>query len=253
MQGGPETRLRQPLDRIFDAVEGGWRPITEAFRQSPAGRRLVEFVDARVSAGAAVFPPEPLRALRLTPLETVNAVILGQDPYHGVGQAEGLAFSVPAGIRPPPSLRNLFKELERDLGLAPPGCGSLVPWARRGVLLLNAVLTVEEGRPGSHARQGWEVLTDTLIDAVAAQPRPIAFLLWGAHAQAKEARVAGAGRRHRVWAANHPSPLAAQRPPLPFIGCAHFGEVAAFLEAAGTPIDWSLEDACPAHGAPPLL
>lgn len=235
-------RFQQPLDRAFDEITGGWRPVTEVFRTSLAGRRLIDFVDARVAAGATVFPADPLRALRLTPLETVRAVILGQDPYHGVGQAEGLAFSVPAGIKPPPSLRNMFKELHRDLRIAPPSSGSLLPWARRGVLLLNTVLTVEEGQPGSHAKRGWEALTDMLIDAVAAQSSPLAFLLWGAAAHAKAARVAAAGGAHRVWTANHPSPLSAARPPQPFVGCAHFSEVAAFLSADGRLFDWSLED-----------
>mgnify|MGYP000125397122 CR=1 FL=1 len=234
-------RLARPLDAVFDAVEGGWRPLTEAFRASPAGRALIDFVDGRVRAGATVYPPEPLRALALTPLESVRAVILGQDPYHGPGQAEGLAFSVPAGVAAPPSLRNLFKELRRDLGSPPPASPSLAPWAERGVLLLNTCLTVEDGRPASHARRGWEVLTDMLIDAVVAQPRPIAFLLWGAHAQAKAGRVVP-GRGHRVWVANHPSPLSATRPPRPFIGCGHFSAAARFLAEAGQPVDWRLGD-----------
>lgn len=227
------------LDAAFDAVDGGWRPITEAFRASATGRSLIERVEARRRAGAVIYPAEPLRALALTPLASVRVVILGQDPYHGPGQAEGLAFSVPAGVRPPPSLRNIFKELQRDLGIAPPRSGSLVAWARRGVLLLNTSLTVEAGSPASHARWGWEALTDALVDAVAARPDPVAFLLWGAHAQARAARIA-AGGPHRVWQSNHPSPLSALRPPVPFIGCGHFAEAAAFLAAAGRPIDWSL-------------
>ncbi len=231
------------MDRAFDAVQGGWRPVTEAFRASPAGRRLIEWVDARVDAGAVVYPAEPLRALAVTPLEAVRAVILGQDPYHGDGQAEGLAFSVPAGTQPPPSLRNIFKELKRDLGLPAPTQPSLLPWARQGVLLLNASLTVEDGRPASHSGRGWEALTDKLIDAVVRLPRPVAFLLWGAHAQAKAGRLAGTA--HRAWLANHPSPLSALRPPRPFIGCGHFSAAAGFLEAAGRPVDWAL----PARGS----
>lgn len=233
--------LAQPLDAAFDAVSGDWRPVTEAFCGSSVGRQLIEFVDARVRAGATVYPAEPLRALALTPLESVRAVILGQDPYHGPGQAEGLAFSVPEGVRPPPSLRNIHKELRRDLGHPPPASPSLVPWARQGVLLLNSCLTVEAGQPGGHAKRGWEVLTDRLIDAVAAQAEPVVFLLWGAHAQAKAGRILGAG--HRVWTANHPSPLSATRPPVPFIGCAHFSAAARFLAEVGRPIDWRLGDA----------
>jgi uracil-DNA glycosylase len=236
------VRLARPLDAAFDAVDAGWRPVTEAFRAMPAGRRLIGFVDGRVHDGATVYPPEPLRALALTPLESVRAVILGQDPYHGPGQAEGLAFSVPNGVKPPPSLRNIFKELQRDLGLPPPASPSLRPWAERGVLLLNTCLTVEDGRPASHAKQGWGALTDMLIDAVLAQPRPVAFLLWGAHAQAQAARATGVSR-HRVWTANHPSPLAATRPPRPFIGCGHFSAVARFLSETGEPFDWRLADA----------
>ena len=151
-------------------------------------------------------------------------MILGQDPYHGAGQAEGLAFSVPPGQKIPPSLRNIFVEQQRDLGLAPPAHGHLGAWARQGVLLLNTVLTVEDGQPASHARRGWEALTDGLIDAVARLPRPIVFMLWGAHAQAKRDRIeAVAPGRHRLLLSNHPSPLSARRPPLPFIGCGHFG------------------------------
>mgnify|MGYP002788795428 FL=1 len=233
------ARLEAPLDEAFDAVEGGWRVATEAFRRSPVGQGLLRFVDGRVRAGATVYPPEPLRALALTPLEAVCVVILGQDPYHGPGQAEGLAFSVPAGVKPPPSLRNIFKELQRDLGLPPPASPCLAPWAERGVLLLNTCLTVEDGRPASHAKRGWEALTDILIEAVVAQTRPVAFMLWGAHAQAKAARVPPASG-HRVWVANHPSPLSARRPPQPFLGCGHFSAAGRFLAAAGRPVDWRL-------------
>ena len=237
------ARLAAPLAAAFETVDPSWRPVTEAFLASEAGTALLRFVDDRLAAGATVYPPEPLRALALTPLPDVRAVILGQDPYHGPGQAEGLAFSVPAGVKPPPSLRNIVKELQRDLGQPPPASGSLVSWAERGVLLLNNVLTVEDGLPTSHAKRGWEALTDMLIDAIAAQPVPTAFLLWGAHAQTKASRVAGPGRPHRVWLANHPSPLSATRPPVPFIGCGQFGASAAFLAAAGRPVDWRLPSA----------
>lgn len=233
-------RLVAPLDDAFNAVEGGWRAVTDAFRGQAAGRALIDFVDRRVSAGATVYPPEPLRALRLTPLKCVRAVILGQDPYHGAGQAEGLAFSVPDGVCPPPSLRNVFKELCRDLGLPPPPSPSLECWARRGVLLLNTTLTVEDGRPASHVGKGWEVLTDLLIDAVARRPGPVAFLLWGAHAQSKAGLIRQAGRTDGVWSANHPSPLSATRPPRPFVGCGHFSAAASHLAQHGVPLDWNL-------------
>ncbi|HEU4457514.1 MAG TPA: uracil-DNA glycosylase [Methylibium sp.] len=243
------------LDREFDRVDPSWREVTEPFRRSERGRRLIEFVDARVAAGAMVYPPQPLRALALTPRDAVRAVIVGQDPYHGPGQAEGLAFSVAPGQRLPPSLRNLFKEIGRDLGGRPAPSGSLLAWAQRGVLLLNSVLTVEDGRPASHTGRGWEALTDAVVEAVWQSPAPTAFLLWGAAAQSKLAKLDPVGKAHRVWRSNHPSPLSATRGPEPFIGCGHFGASARFLEAAGRPLNWRLDVAADsgivgAHGEP---
>lgn len=235
----PANALVEPLDAHFDRVTGAWRAVTEAFRHGTIGRQLIDAVDARRAAGACIYPREPLRALTLTPLEQVRAVILGQDPYHGPGQAEGLAFSVPEGVPLPPSLRNLFKELQRDLRIAPPRHGCLRHWAEQGVLLLNTSLTVEDGQPASHARLGWEVLTDALIAAVAEQPRPIAFLLWGAHAQKKRALIdAHAAAEHAVLMANHPSPLSATRGPVPFIGCGHFSALQRFGEQQGWAVGW---------------
>ena len=205
-------------------VAPGWQALADRFFASPAGIQLLAFLQQRQAHDAVIFPPQPLRALELTPPEAVRVVILGQDPYHGRGQAEGLAFSVAPGVPLPPSLRNIFKELQRDLGLPPPPFpvpgGSLVHWARQGVLLLNTCLTVEEGRPASHAGKGWEVLTDAIIRQVSAGTEPVVFMLWGAHAQSKRPLIDGA--RHRVLCANHPSPLSALRPPLPFMGCGHF-------------------------------
>jgi uracil-DNA glycosylase len=179
-----------------------------------------------------IYPPHPLRALELTPLPTVRAVVLGQDPYHGPGQAEGLAFSVADGVKHPPSLRNIFRELGTR-----PESGSLVPWARSGVLLLNAVLTVEDGQPTSHAKKGWEVLTDRLLALVASTASPCVYLLWGAHAQAKadliRAHAAQYGREILVLASNHPSPLSASRPPVPFLGSGCFREARDWLQARG--------------------
>ena len=203
----------------------------DGFFASTEGHQLLAFLQARLQAGATIFPPRPLRALELTPPESVRVVILGQDPYHGRGQAEGLAFSVAPGVALPPSLRNIFKELQRDLGTPPPAFpqpgGSLVKWAQNGVLLLNTCLTVEEGQPASHAGRGWERLTDAVIRQVAQGARPVVFMLWGAHAQSKRA-VIPADRGHLVLCANHPSPLSALRPPVPFIGCGHFGQARAF-------------------------
>jgi uracil-DNA glycosylase len=199
----------------------GWRPVVEDFLASPEGQRLADFMRGRLAAGAVVYPPHPLRALELTPLQTVHAVVLGQDPYHGPGQAEGLAFSVADGVKHPPSLRNIFKELGTT-----PASGSLVEWARQGVLLLNACLTVEDGQPASHAKKGWELLTDHLLALVAATASPCVYLLWGAHAQAKagliEATAARHGREILILQANHPSPLSANRPPVPFLGSGCF-------------------------------
>ena len=214
-------------------VAPGWRPTTDAFFGSPTGQKLLGFLRSRMAEGATIFPPQPLRALELTPPEEVRVVILGQDPYHGVGQAEGLAFSVAPGVALPPSLRNIFKELQRDLGTPPPQFpvpgGSLVKWATHGVLLLNTCLTVEEGLPASHAGKGWEVLTDTLIRQVAEGDHPVVFMLWGAHAQSKRALIDAT--RHKVLVANHPSPLSAMRPPLPFIGCGHFSQAREWRDA----------------------
>ena len=223
-----------------DGLASDWRDSVEDFLGSATGHALKEFLHARAAAGAAIYPPRPFRALELTPLAATRVVILGQDPYHGPGQAEGLAFSVPEGVRLPPSLRNIFRELQRDLGLAPPASGSLVPWARQGVLLLNAVLTVEEGAAAAHARRGWEQLTDTLIAATASDPAPKVFMLWGAHAQAKRPLIEHTGD-HLVLTANHPSPLSASRGPAPFIGCGHFSAANAWLRERGSAaIDWCL-------------
>jgi len=234
--------LRVPLGALLRQDHGDWQPLLDDWRASPAGVATIAAVDARVAAGSVVYPADVLRALRLTPRASVKVVILGQDPYHGPGQADGLAFSVPPGQRLPPSLRNIVAELRRDLGLPAPGSGTLQAWAAQGVLLLNTSLTVEAGRPASHAKLGWSVLTDALLDALAADPQPKVFMLWGAHAQAAAPRLAGAGaatRGHLLLRCNHPSPLSARRPPVPFVGCEHFGHASRFLAAAGRAgIDW---------------
>ncbi|MDI4633132.1 uracil-DNA glycosylase [Pelomonas sp. V22] len=228
-----------PLDWRVDA---GWQPLLDAWRASPAGQGLLAHLSQRETAGATIYPPDPFRALRLTPLARTRVVILGQDPYHGPGQAEGLAFSVPAGHKVPPSLRNIFKELQRDLGQQPPMSPHLGAWAERGVLLLNTCLTVEDGAPASHAKQGWESLTDALIQAAAREASPKVFMLWGAHAQAKAPLIQAAGPQHLLLQANHPSPLSATRPPQPFIGCGHFSRAADWLASQGLPLDWALGD-----------
>lgn len=231
--GTPAPRPGEPDSLDDPAVLPGWRPLLDRFRASPAGVQLQAFLNTRLAQGAVVFPPQPLRVLTLTPPEAVRVVILGQDPYHGAGQAEGLAFSVAPGVTPPPSLRNIFKELQRDLQVPAPRDGSLVRWARQGVLLLNTSLTVEEGRPGSHAGQGWETLTDAVIRHCSQSHERKVFLLWGSHAQKKSAEIDP--QRHLVLSANHPSPLSALRPPRPFIGCGHFGEANRWLAGQGVP------------------
>lgn len=227
----PKPEVAKP-DQLMSAdpshwpVAPDWRLAVDGFFASATGQSLLAFLNARLAAGAVIFPPCPLRALGLTPAQTVHVVILGQDPYHGRGQGEGLAFSVAPGVPLPPSLRNIFKELQRDLGTPPPQFpvpgGSLVNWATHGVLLLNTCLTVEEGKPASHAGKGWEMLTDSVIRQVSAGEHPVLFMLWGAHAQSKRVLIDEA--RHKVLVANHPSPLSALRPPLPFIGCGHFSQ-----------------------------
>ncbi len=238
-------------------VHADWQPVLQSFWRSPEGVSLANFVQGRLKAGALVYPEHPLWALFLTPLSQVRAVILGQDPYHGPHQAQGLSFSVAPGVKTPPSLRNIFKELQRDLNQPMPACGSLEAWARRGVLLLNTSLTVEDGLPASHAKRGWEALTDALLAEVARTAPGCVYLLWGAHAQAKADMLVqqtrqtapsfyglgDANARHRealVLKANHPSPLSALRAPLPFIGCGHFSQASAWLAQRGTTLDWVL-------------
>lgn len=214
----------------------GWKALVDAFLASEPGAALQAFIAQRAAAGARIFPPRPLHALELVAFDDVRVVIVGQDPYHAAGQAHGLAFSVPAGVRPPPSLRSIRAELARDYGACPP-IGNLEHWVRQGALLLNAVLTVEEGQPGSHAQRGWEALTAEVLSALGAEHRPKVFMLWGAHAQRWHALLASSS--HCVLTANHPSPLSARRPPQPFIGCSHFSRANAFLHAAGRgTIDW---------------
>lgn len=202
---------------------------------------LKTFLTSEKAAGKTIYPKgsEWFRALDLTPLGDVRVVIIGQDPYHGPDQAHGLCFSVRPGVRPPPSLVNIYKELESDLGIARPRHGFLEHWARQGVLLLNSVLTVEMAKAASHSQKGWERFTDAIIRTVNAKPEPVVFMLWGNYAQKKAAFVDAS--RHLVLKAAHPSPLSAHNG---FLGCRHFSKCNAFLRANGLPpIDWTLPDA----------
>lgn len=265
------NRLTEPLGEhlvrlVADGRLGAWGPVVRAWAASRAGLACISAVEARQRAGAVVYPQEVLHALVLTPLESVRVLILGQDPYHGAGQAQGLAFSVPGGQRLPPSLRNILQEVRRDTGSiqAQAAAGDLSAWARQGVLLLNASLTVEDGQPASHARLGWDGLIRALLQAVAdhvsfpgpvARPSPniedrsalatggLAALLWGTHAQAwgpvLHAQIPA--ERLLVLQSNHPSPLSARRPPAPFLGCGHFSRARDFLAAldpGGPPLVW---------------
>ena len=218
-------------------------PLRDEFA-SPYMAGLRDFLLAERSAGKRIFPKgrEWFAALDLTPLDAVRVVILGQDPYHGPDQAHGLCFSVRHGTPPPPSLVNIYKELEADLGLARPRHGFLEHWAKQGVLLLNSVLTVEMGRAASHRERGWERFTDAVIRLVAARPDPVVFMLWGSYAQKKGAFIRGIGQggHHLILKAPHPSPLSAHNG---FFGCRHFSRANAFLVSRGLPpIDWALPE-----------
>jgi len=220
-------------------VPPSWQAVLEPVLATREARRLGGFLKAEEAAGKTVYPPRGarLRAFELTPLDAVEVVILGQDPYHGPGQAHGLAFSVMEGVKVPPSLVNIYKELASDCGVVAPGHGNLEHWARQGVLLLNNSLTVEAGRAGSHARLGWEAITDAAVAAVAAKKEPCVFMLWGSHARKKAERVPGLAQSHHlVLTAPHPSPLSAHSG---FFGCRHFSRANAFLKEHGrNPIEW---------------
>jgi uracil-DNA glycosylase len=225
-------------------IPPSWRLPLEAELAAPYIAQLGAFLEAERAAHAVFPPPEDVyRALELTPFQAVRVVILGQDPYHGDGQAHGLAFSVRPGVKPPPSLVNIFKELQADLGLPRPSTGCLEPWARRGVLLLNATLTVRAHAAGSHQKRGWETFTDAIVRAVASRGRPAIFVLWGAQAQKKLGMIeAGHGRpdsSHVVIQSAHPSPLSAR---MGFLGSRPFSRINAALAGMGeAPIDWALD------------
>lgn len=221
-------------------LDDSWRlPLMREF-QSPYMQELKRFLEVEKTAGKRIFPKggEYFRALDLTPLDKVKVVILGQDPYHGEGQAHGLSFSVKPGVRTPPSLVNIYKELQSDLGLTPRRHGFLEHWAKQGVLLLNSVLTVEMGKAASHQKRGWERFTDAIIRLVNEKSDPVVFILWGAYAQRKAEFVDQS--RHLVLKSAHPSPLSAHNG---FLGSRPFSKANAFLEAKGRgPIDWGLPE-----------
>ncbi len=223
-------------DRI--RLEPSWKEKVGDYLQRDEMHALSDFLRTRKAAGARLYPPGPqiFAAFDATPFDKVEVVILGQDPYHGPGQAHGLCFSVLPGVPVPPSLDNMFKEIQRDLGIARPDHGYLMPWAQRGVLLLNAVLTVEEGRAGAHQGKGWEGFTDHVVDTLNREREGLVFMLWGSYAQAKGKVIDT--RRHRVLKTTHPSPLSAHRG---FLGSGHFSAANEYLARRGQKtIDWSL-------------
>jgi uracil-DNA glycosylase len=225
---------------MAETVPDSWRAALDPVLALPESRRLGGWLRAEEQRGATIYPPRGarLKALELTPLDEVKVVILGQDPYHGPGQAHGLCFSVPDGVRIPPSLANIYKEIESDLGGPRRATGNLEPWARQGVLLLNTSLTVEAGKAGSHAGKGWEAITDAAVAAVAAREVPSVFILWGNHARRKAANVPqlAPGGPHLVLTSAHPSPLSAHAG---FFGSKPFSKANAFLQAQGRgAIEW---------------
>ncbi|MGA4637016.1 uracil-DNA glycosylase [Pseudomonas solani] len=228
--------MTETVDRI--KLEAGWKEALRDEFDKPYMKTLGEFLRAEKAAGKVVFPPGPLifNALNSTPLDEVKVVIIGQDPYHGPGQAHGLCFSVQPGVPIPPSLLNIYKELKRDLNIDMPNHGHLQSWAEQGVLLLNTSLTVEQARAGSHANQGWQPFTDRVIEVVSAHQPNLVFLLWGSHAQSKQRLIDST--KHLVLRSAHPSPLSAYRG---FLGNGHFSRCNKFLEQHGlAPIDWSV-------------
>jgi len=215
-----------------------WRSVLRTEAESDYFKNIRGFIKQERESGKTIYPPDEdiFNALHLTPLNKVKVVILGQDPYHGPGQAHGLCFSVKPGVRPPPSLINIFKELSKDLIVSIPKNGCLTKWAEQGVLLLNAVLTVEDGKPGSHAEIGWQKFTDSVINEVNKNLTGVVFLLWGAYAQKKSQAIDST--KHHILTAPHPSPLSASRG---FLGCRHFSKTNELLRLQGdTEIDWGL-------------
>ncbi|AAO90509.1 uracil-DNA glycosylase [Coxiella burnetii] len=217
-----------------------WQTVLGEEKQEPYFQEILDFVKKERKAGKIIYPPQKdiFNALKLTPYEAIKVVILGQDPYHGPNQAHGLAFSVRPGVPAPPSLQNIFKELHADLGVSIPSHGFLEKWAKQGVLLLNAALTVEAGKPQSHANIGWHRFTDKVIESLNDHPEGIVFLLWGSYAQKKSQLITNL--RHRILKAPHPSPLSAARG---FLGCRHFSKANQLLHEMGRgEIDWALDE-----------
>lgn len=228
--------------QFFKSLPASWQEPLQQVCSRPEIDALVDFLQVREAEGAIIYPAKSniFAALRATPFDKVSVVIVGQDPYHGPGQAHGLSFSVPAGVPQPPSLKNIFKELHADIGMPIPNHGTLTRWAEQGVLLLNALLTVEESKPAAHANKGWEIFTDAIIEQVIKRNHPTVLMLWGAYAQRKveHLHMHLDPAKHLILKAAHPSPLSAYNG---FLGCRHFSKANAFLKKHHLPeIDWAL-------------
>lgn len=220
-------------------IEEGWKNVLKAEFAKPYFQQIVTFLKVEKSQGKNIYPPGPsiFNAFNTTPFEIVKVVLLGQDPYHGYGQAHGLSFSVPDGVTPPPSLINIFKELNSDIGMRIPATGNLTKWATQGVLLLNAVLTVRANEPASHSKIGWMEFTNAIITRLSEAKQGVVFLLWGRFAQEKQVLIDET--RHHVLKAAHPSPLSVDKG---FFGCRHFSKTNNYLaKQRQDPIDWSLD------------
>lgn len=226
------------FDSVFPELDGDWQRYLGEELDRPYMSELRSFLVAQQTQRKVVLPPfdSIFNAFNAAPLDNVKVVILGQDPYHGLGQAHGLSFSVPKGVAVPPSLRNIFKEVSQDLGLPTPSHGCLQSWAQQGVLLLNSVLTVESGVAGAHRKQGWEVFTDRAIEILSRESEGVVFMLWGSYAHQKERLIDTS--KHLVLKTVHPSPLSAYRG---FLGCGHFSQANQYLISHGRgSIDWSV-------------
>lgn len=232
--------MTQRQQQFFASLPDSWKKPLEQICARPEIDALIQFLQEREVSGAKIYPQKQniFAALRATPFDTVSVVVVGQDPYHGAGQAHGLCFSVPPGVLQPPSLKNIFKELRADIGMPVPQHGTLTGWAKQGVLLLNAILTVEEGQPASHANKGWEIFTNAILEQLLKRTQPIVLLLWGAYAQKKVQNLHAHldPARHLILKAAHPSPLSITG----FAGCRHFSQANAFLKKHQLPeINWA--------------
>lgn len=235
------TSLRQ--QKFFNAIPSSWKKPLEEVCKDPKIDALVKFLQERESAGTKIYPEKKniFASLKAVSFQKVNVVIIGQDPYHGAGQAHGLCFSVQPGIKQPPSLKNIFKELHSDIDMVAPESGSLTGWAKQGVLMLNSILTVEAGKPASHAGRGWEFFTDAIIEQILKRKQPTVLILWGAYAQKKLQNLDAHldPLNHLVLKAAHPSPYSVTK----FFGCKHFSKANDFLEKHGLPnINWKITD-----------